>query len=238
MNSILPRFLPILLLASAALILVTCAHRQRFPDMYSAEQRALVQRQNFVYVADTVPGVVIDLRYATRSNIASKRLYPADMPCLLHRDTAEKLLIAQRFVETQGYRLKIWDGWRPPSSHMALWYSNPDPNYVAPPETGLSFHTYGVAVDVTLTDTNGNEVPMPSTFDEFSPRAWSNYVGNNAEVRKNITLLQSAMKTAGFNKIDSEWWHYVDANASDAKPVFAREVGIDLPVPQVELKLQ
>ena len=237
MNSILPRLLPLALLISAALILVTCAHRQRFPEMNSAEQRALVHRNNFVYVADAVPGVVIDLRYATRDNVASKRLYPDDMPCLLHRDTAEKLLIAQRVVATQGFRLKIWDAWRPPSSHMALWYSNPNPDYVAPPETGLSFHTYGVAVDVTLTDVYGNEVPMPSTFDEFSPRAWSSYTGNDAVIRQNVALLQSAMTTAGFNKIESEWWHFLDINVSNAKPVFARELGIELPVPLVQLKV-
>lgn len=238
MNSILPRLLPLILLASVALALVNCAHQQSFPAMYSAQQRALVQRHNLVYAADAVPGVVIDLRYATHGNVASKPLYPDDMPCLMHRDTAEKLLVAQRIVEAQGYRLKIWDAWRPPSSHMALWYSNPNPDYVAPPETGLSFHTYGVAIDVTLTDANGNEVAMPSTFDEFSPRAWSNYVGTDPTIRKNVTLLQSAMDTAGFNKIQSEWWHFVDANASNARPVFAREVGIDLPVPQVKLKLQ
>jgi len=237
MNSILPRLLPLLLLAGVALALVTCAQHQPFPPAYSAEQRALIQRKNFVYVAEAVPGVVIDLRYATRSNIAMRRLYPEDMPCLLHRDTAKKLLTAQKIVERQGYRLKIWDAWRPPSSHMALWRSNPNPDYVAPPSNGLSFHTFGVAVDVTLTDRDGNEIPMPSTFDEFSPRAWSLYVGNDAAIRKNVALLQSAMKSAGFTKIESEWWHFLDTGAFNARAVFARELGIELPVQQIRVRL-
>jgi len=226
------------MLACAALILVTCAHRQNFPDTNSAEQRALVQRKNFVYVADAVPGVVIDLRYATQGNVASRRLYPEDMPCLLHRDTAKKLLVAQRFVQTQGYRLKIWDAWRPPSAHMALWRSNPNPDYVAPPSNGLSFHTFGVAVDVTLTDANGNEVPMPSTFDEFSPRAASSYTGTDSAIRKNVALLQSAMKTAGFVGIESEWWHFLDTKAFNARAVFAHELGIKLPVQQLKVRIQ
>ena len=219
----------------AAAALATCAYRTSGPDRQQAEQRVLVQRSNFVHVKEAVPGIVIDLPYTTRNNIAGRPLYPKNMPCLVHRDTARRLTYAQRFLEGEGYSLKIWDAWRPPSSHMALWHSNPNPDYLAPPENGLSLHCYGVAVDVTLVQLDGSSVKMPSRFDEFSPRARYEYTGDDPQVRRNVGMLKLAMEKAGFVHIQSEWWHYVDPKAFLAHPVLADQIGIDLPVPTVKL---
>lgn len=235
MRKILPRLAPPLLILALATVLPMCAHRSQPAGKRSAEQRALVMRNAFAFVDEVVPGAVIDLRYATPQNVTGRRLYPADMPCLAHRSTAAKLATVQSLLEAEGFRLKILDAWRPPSSHMALWRSNPDPDYVAPPELGLSLHCYGVAVDVTLARLDGSAVNMPSAFDEFSPRAGYDYAGSDPEIRHNISVLQSAMKTAGFAHIESEWWHYIDPTASGARPVMAGAIDIELPVPQVRL---
>ncbi|HHY75894.1 MAG TPA: D-alanyl-D-alanine dipeptidase [Firmicutes bacterium] len=155
---------------------------------------------------------VVELRYATENNFIGKKVYSQGR-CLLVRGTAEKLIAANREFAQMGYRLKIWDAYRPPSAQKALWEAFPDPNFVAPPERG-SIHTRGAAVDVTLVDMDGNELPMPTDFDDFSEKAAIDYDGCTEEQAKNRELLAEIMVKHGFNRIKSEWWHFVDSDAA------------------------
>ncbi len=181
-------------------------------------------------VRQAAPGIRVELRYATRRNITGRAIYPANMPPLLQTDTARRLARAQRELQRQGYGLKVWDAYRPPKAHMALWQAAPNSAYVVPPKHNRwSYHTQGLAVDVTLVDANGREMRMPTGFDEFSPAARSRYIGSDPEIRRNLRLLQSAMRNAGFGTIPTEWWHFENRSTGAGKLVLASQLGLTLP---------
>jgi D-alanyl-D-alanine dipeptidase len=162
------------------------------------------------------PSLVVDLRYATTHNFTGQRLY--SHACLvLNAHTAPKLLAAAAEFQTLGYRLKIWDAYRPLSVQRVLWQNNPNGGQVASPHTG-SDHNRGAAVDVTLVDARGAEVLMPSGFDDFTPRAASDYQQAPPEAIRHRELLKRIMLKHGFHGIKLEWWHFADSNAK-AYPV-------------------
>jgi D-alanyl-D-alanine dipeptidase len=168
---------------------------------------------DLVELIDLSDTFVIDLRYATEDNFAGQKIY-SQARAFLVRGTAEKLVAANREFIEMGYRLKIWDAYRPPSAQRTLWEVVADPSFVANPEKG-SIHTRGAAVDVTLVDDEGNELPMPTGFDDFSEKAAINYDGCTEVEAKNRDLLAEVMVRNGFVQIQSEWWHFADSQAKD-----------------------
>ncbi len=154
--------------------------------------------------------IIVELKYATADNFLGDTLYSANI-CLLRREVAQRLVLVQRDLQQQNLGLKIWDGYRPLSVQKRMWEKLPDANYVANPKTG-SNHNRGAAVDVTLVDAQGNELEMPTAFDDFSDRAAADYPQVSEAARKNRELLQTAMKKHGFETIRSEWWHFNDRN--------------------------
>lgn len=165
-----------------------------------------------VDVARVDTAFVIDLRYATARNITGHPIYPAGMPCLLRRGVAGRLKSAAALLRVLGYRLKIWDAYRPSHAQQILWAIVQNPEVVADPTKGGSRHSWGAAVDVTLVDLYGHDVPMPTDFDDFTTAAKSDYTGNDKVVAKNLLALKNAMEIAGFEGIHDEWWHYSAKN--------------------------
>ncbi len=224
-----PLFTALVTLAVLTLPLITGGQTRFFGG--SPEDRIIrkAKRYNLVAVKDAVPGIYIDMRYKVTS-AANKPLYLEDMPCLAHRSTAEKLKKANAILAKSGYAIKIWDAWRPPEAHHALWNAVKDPKYVVPPSKGLSWHCYGISIDLTLVRTNGEAVTMPSRFDEFSDRAASNYTGGDPEIAERVNLLQQTMRDVGFRTIESEWWHFDDMTAQGGiRNVTAADLGIRMP---------
>ena len=165
---------------------------------------------NLVDIRSVDPTILVELRYATPDNITGHALYPKDLPALVRPSTAARLVKAQAFLRDRHYGLKIWDAYRPLATQLELWQRTHEGAYVADPESGDgSLHTWGVAVDATLVDENGNEVPMPTKFDEFSPAAKLRYHGDDPVVQRNLKLLQTAMRRGGFFGVRTEWWHFV-----------------------------
>ncbi len=156
--------------------------------------------------------IMVDLKYATADNFLQDTLYSANI-CLLRRAVAERLVKVHRQLQAEGLGLKIWDGYRPLSVQKKMWQKLPDPRYVADPSRG-SNHNRGAAVDVTLVDRHGNELEMPTKFDDFSPAAGSDYPHVSEIARKNRALLHRSMRAQGFRPTSSEWWHF---NAHDCK---------------------
>jgi D-alanyl-D-alanine dipeptidase len=154
-----------------------------------------------------VKDLVVDLRYATANNFLKRPLYPRGARCLLLRRTAHKLADAAALLRPQGFRLKVYDCYRPLSVQWEMWKVMPQPGYVADPRQG-SNHNRGAAVDLTLATRQGDEVEMPSPFDTFTSAAHHGYSGGSAEARKNREVLRAAMEAAGFVKNPMEWWHY------------------------------
>lgn len=152
------------------------------------------------------PGIRIDIRYATANNFTGQPLYPVG-ECLLCEPVAERLAAVQKQLEKKGLGLKVWDCYRPLSIQQKLWEIVPDPRYVADPKTG-SRHNRGASVDLTLVDKNGNELPMPTPYDEFSSRAHRDYRDVAPHIIKNRALLEEAMSAQGFIGLPTEWWHF------------------------------
>ena len=162
---------------------------------------------DFVEVAKLDPTIVIELPYATEDNFCKTRLYPVER-CFLRREVAGALVAAHRSLAERGLGLKIWDGYRPHSVQFRMWEVSPLPDYVGDPKRG-SKHNRGAAVDVTLVDlATGEEVEMPTPYDEFSPRAHTGYFKVSDRVAENRKILQTAMRAQGFTTIPSEWWHF------------------------------
>ena len=164
--------------------------------------------------------IEIELRYAGKDNIAGRPIYPKKMPALVRAGVAERLVIAQRHLLTRGYRLKIWDAYRPPVAQTLLWQLAPDDSFVADPAAGRgSLHTWGVAVDATMIDAKGREVIMPTGFDDFTPAAMMRYTGTDPLVKFNLRVLQAAMARGGFLGLRTEWWHFTARNWKEYGPV-------------------
>lgn len=161
-----------------------------------------------VNVQDSCPGVIVDMRYATDRNFFKARLYDGDGAWLL-AGAARKLAVAAGRAAERGYRMVVLDAYRPLSAQARMWDIMPDEAFVAPVSRG-SNHNRGAAVDVTLADLAGRELPMPSDFDEFSERASHLYAGGDPEALARRDALRSFMEEAGFRPYDAEWWHYTD----------------------------
>ena len=225
----LPRIIAITALFAFAIPMIPVPEAAGLFGRSSSPIIRKAKRYNLVPVETAAPGVFVDMRYKFTS-AANKPLYVKDMPCLIHSGAGKKLRTAQREVSRQGYALKIWDSWRPPEAHKALWNAVKDPRYVVPPSKGLSWHCYGISIDLTLVKADGSPLKMPTKFDVFSEMASSNYRGNDPEIKRNLSVLQTAMKNAGFRKINDEWWHFDDPeNAKRVYNVTAKDLGIKMP---------
>ena len=155
------------------------------------------------------PTIVVEMRYATVHNCVSSVIYPSNLPCLTRTDTAVRLHIAETLLHNWGYRLKIWDAYRPQEAQDILYKRWAGKGFVANPDEGPgSLHTWGLAVDATMVDLLGHDVSMPSGFDVFTPDASAIYTGTNKDAAFHLHLLQGAMGAAGFMGIRNEWWHF------------------------------
>jgi len=144
---------------------------------------------------------------------------------LLRQGTAEKLEKVANEVEEKGYRLKIWDAYRSPDAQFAMWNLVPDSRYVANPYKGYSNHSRGSAVDLTLVDTLGNELTMPTGFDNFTPEA------ARVNQNENAKYLKDVMVKHGFEPLATEWWHFDDKDYY--KPADSTQVSSSSGLPQI-----
>ena len=181
----------------------------------------------FVLLGDFVPGIVQEIRYYSTYNFIGDRIVGYEEPvALLTREAARALKAVAGEMNAQGYRLKVFDAYRPACAvrHFVLWgiedldlrmkpYFYPElekqslfkEGYIA----SKSSHSRGSAVDLTLLDmSTGKEVDMGSPFDLFSEVSHPDSRAVTQEQYDNRMFLQSAMKRNGFAPIDCEWWHF------------------------------
>lgn len=159
------------------------------------------------------PTIAVELRYAGTNNLTGRALYPPKTRALVRPEVAARLLKAQAFLWRYNYGLKIWDAYRPKSIQVQLWQAVHNNKYVADPQVGAgSLHSWGLAVDATLIDTQDRAVQMPTDFDDFTPAAMWRYRGFDPAIRLHLHLLQGAMQDAGFYGQPQEWWHFVVAD--------------------------
>ena len=191
------------------------------------KQSVTMDPSGFVLLADYVPGIVQEIRYYSTFNFVGERIDGYEAPAaLLTVEAARALKAVANEMNVQGYRLKVFDAYRPACAvrHFVLWgiedldlrmkpYFYPDLEKQALFQQGYiasqSSHSRGSAVDLTLLDMrSGKEVDMGSPFDLFSERSHPDCRAVTDEQYANRMFLQSAMVRNGFQPIDCEWWHF------------------------------
>ena len=166
----------------------------------------------FVNIKSYSKDFIFDMKYATEDNFLKTKVYECD-ECYLRLKTVEALIKANERFLKKGYKIKLFDCYRPLDVQKKMWEIVPNATYVANPKRG-SIHNRGGAVDITLVDIDGNELEMGTKFDHFGPESSHLYTDLSSEVMKNRKLLKKIMIKNGFEPLDSEWWHY---NLIDAK---------------------
>lgn len=161
----------------------------------------------FIDIRDFIPGIITDVRYASDNNFYGSAVYDEDA-VFLRRSAAEALFMVQQELLAQNKALKIFDAYRPYSITILFYEKIRDTNFVASAYTG-SRHNRGCAVDLTIADLlTGDELKMPTEYDDFSEKAAVDYMNISDEEKANRNLLQDVMKKYGFLPLRSEWWHF------------------------------
>ena len=191
------------------------------------EKQAAMDASGFVLLSDYVPGIVQEIRYFSTYNFVGERIDGYEEPCaILSRAAARALKSVSNEMNVQGYRLKIFDAYRPVRAvkHFVFWgvddldlrmkpffYPTLEKQelfargYIA----SRSSHSRGSAVDLTLLDMRtGRELDMGSPFDLFDEISHPDCREVSPEQYDNRMLLQKAMLRGGFQPIDCEWWHF------------------------------
>ena len=182
----------------------------------------------------SVPGVRVDLRYASDNNFMGRNLYSPLDCAFLHREAAEALsqAVAALAKKLPGHSLLVLDAVRPQRVQEVMWasVSEADRIYLADPGPG-SIHSFGMAVDLTIVDASGRELDMGTGFDEMDekshpalePRLLGEGRLSVAQVA-NREALRSAMRAGGWQTIPTEWWHFDCGDRKRVRAQFARVV--------------
>ncbi len=188
-------------------------------------------KNGFVVLTDVVPDAILEIRYFSTFNFMGVRVDGYNAPiAYLTKEAADSLKAVSDDVKAMGYRLKIFDAYRPQCAvdHFVRWsqeasdtlmkrYFYPDIDKPRLFEEGYiakkSRHTCGSTIDLTLFDMNTEkEVDMGSPFDWLGEESHPDYAGVTPEQHKNRMILRDAMLRHGFRGISTEWWHFVLKN--------------------------
>ena len=184
-------------------------------------------REFFVSLEEAVPDAILEIRYFGTYNFVGKRIDGYLAPtALLTREAAESLKAVSDEAMQMGYRLKIYDAYRPQCAvdHFVRWaadvsdttmrryfYPDVDKSLLFEQDYIMekSGHTRGSTVDLTLFDmTTEKEVDMGGTFDWFGNESHPDYRGITEEQFANRMILRELMLRHGFKPLESEWWHF------------------------------
>ncbi|MBP5296422.1 MAG: M15 family metallopeptidase [Bacteriovoracaceae bacterium] len=196
------------------------------PITYHANgEKISTDKSNFAPVYTVIYDAVYDLRYYSAYNFTGHRINGYKKPiAYLTKPALAALAKAAADLREQGYRLLIWDTYRPQKAvdDFVAWINDPvNPGnksfYPTLQKSDLlagqyimakSGHSRGSTIDLTIIKTNGGFVDMGGTFDLFSPISHPDYPKITKQQKKNRQILREAMLKAGFNPLDSEWWHF------------------------------
>lgn len=173
------------------------------------------KNEGLVRLLDVDKNFIIELKYASTDNFTKTRIYQS-AECFIHRNTANLLIKAKDIFAADGYRVKVWDAYRPIRAQAEFWRILPDDNFVARPPDMANLtefrtnHMNGLCVDITLTQQDGTEVEMPCAYDEFSPKASLSCPDISSEAKKNAAYMKRVMEDCGFTAYEKEWWHFYD----------------------------
>lgn len=182
-------------------------------------------KTDFAEISSVIDDAAFDIRYYSPNNFTGNKIDGYKAPrAYLTKEALSALAIAAQDLRNQGYRLLIWDSYRPQKAvdNFVRWINDPEDtgdksfypnlqksdlltgNYIA----AKSGHTRGSTVDLTIIKKDGGFVDMGGTFDLFSEISHPDYQNLTDEQKNNRKILHDAMTRAGFKAIDSEWWHF------------------------------
>ena len=207
-----------------------------------AEERNVnpLDSSGFVVLSDVVPDIIQEIRYFSTYNFVGERITGYQEPCaLMTKEAALALKEVSDEVKAKGYRLKVYDAYRPQRAvdHFVRWAENlgdkrmKDYFYPQVEKNRLfadgyidakSGHSRGSTIDLTLFDmSTGKELDMGGTFDYFGELSHPDYKGNLTEQQlKNRRILREAMLRHGFKPLDTECWHFTLRNEPYADTYF------------------
>ena len=186
-------------------------------------------KSDFVEISKIIDDAAYDIRYYSSNNFTGKRINGYEAPrAYMTKEGVKALSIAAEDLKNKGYRLLIWDSYRPQKAvdNFVVWINDPNDagdkefypdlkksdlvegGYIAT----KSSHTRGSTVDLTLIKKDGSFVDMGGAFDLFSEISHPDYKKITKKQKKNREILRNAMFKAGFDGIDSEWWHFTLKN--------------------------
>ena len=186
-------------------------------------------KSDFLPVSSMIDDAAYDIRYYSSNNFTGKRIRGYNAPvAYMTKESLKALSIAAQDLRSKGYRLLIWDTYRPQKAvyNFVEWINDKNDNgdksfYPNLEKSDLlegnyimekSGHSRGSTVDLTIIKKDGTYVDMGGTFDLFSEISHPNYKKLTKKQKNNRKILHDAMINAGFTGIDSEWWHYTLKN--------------------------
>lgn len=186
-------------------------------------------KSNFAEISTVIDDAVYDIRYYSSNNFTGNKINGYKAPkAYLTKEALKALSKAAVILRKQGYRLLIWDAYRPQKAvdNFVSWINNPNDEgdktfYPKLEKSDLiaghyiatkSGHTRGSTVDLTIIQKDGSSVDMGGTFDLFSEISHYKYPKITDEQKRNREVLRNAMVNAGFKGIYSEWWHFTLKN--------------------------
>lgn len=149
----------------------------------------------------------LDLRYATPDNLTGCPIYTHAL-ALLHPEAHAALARSADLAGVMGYRLVVYDAYRPSIAQWRLWEAMPDPKFVADPRGAGSTHSRGIAIDLTLADVTGNPLRMGTGFDDMCVQSYHGRLDLDPDAQRNRAILLGIMTSAGWEHQSYEWWHY------------------------------
>ena len=210
------------ILIALSVIVLAAGCRSVAPEMDSSD---------FVSIGEEIPDLILEIRYYSTYNFVGDRIDGYEAPvALMTKEAAAALKTASDNLVEKGYRLKIFDAYRPQTAvnHFIRWaeevddvrmkqYFYPDVDKSRLFELGFicakSGHSRGSTVDLTLFDmTTEREVDMGGTFDWFGQESYPDYENITDEQKALRKLLSDTMVEAGFKTLDTEWWHFTLAD--------------------------
>ncbi|WP_343589040.1 M15 family metallopeptidase [Flavobacterium sp.] len=175
-------------------------------EVYTSPSEVKISDTTFVNLRDYSNDFIYDMKYATEDNFLKTKVYDC-AECMLRLKTVKALIAANKDFQKKGYKIKLYDCYRPLDIQKKMWEIVSNPIYVADPKKG-SIHNRGGAVDISLVDVKGKEVDMGTSFDFFGIMASHNFKQLSKDILSNRKYLKNTMIKNGFNSFDSEWWHY------------------------------
>lgn len=184
-----------------------------------------IDKSGFDKIYNVIDDAVFDLRYYSPYNFTGQKIQGYQAPvAYMTKEALAALAVAAEDLRRQGYRILVWDSYRPQKAvdHFVRWINDPNDvgnksfypalnksdliagNYIMP----KSGHTRGSTIDLTIVKQDGSSVDMGGTFDLFSERSHPDYKKLTKKQKRNRKILRDAMLKAGFVGIDSEWWHF------------------------------